>query len=180
MRKLFAISLVSVSVLGLTAGQAAAWWFPLCKPCCKTIHCKQYNAFSPFCCDDLQGCAVAPDAINAYVGAGHPQANFIAGEAGYMGELPVTVNNGVPGGGTIVTAPSPAAPAPSLGNATPPPGFARVLPPNAAPQNVPGAPINAQAAPGWRPWGPGMVNPSGVPSYYPNYQGYGPYNTGNR
>jgi hypothetical protein len=180
MRKVLAISLVSVSVLGLTAGQAAAWWFPLFKPCCKTVHCKQYNAFSPFCCDDLQGCAVWPHAVNAYAGAGYPHANFIAGEGGYLGELPAVGNSGVQGDGTIVTPPPTSAPAPSTGKGTPPAGSAHVLPPGTTPQTVPAVPIYGRTAPTWPAWGPGMVNPSGVPSFYPNSQGFGPNNAGIR
>ncbi|MGE3804602.1 MAG: hypothetical protein AB7K24_08015 [Gemmataceae bacterium] len=65
MKRLFALGVMTVAVLGFSAQSAFAWWpcFPLCgcckkSKCCTTISIKQYNAFTPVCCGSLHcdGC----------------------------------------------------------------------------------------------------------------------------
>src|SRR5688572_2186076 len=59
MKKLLSIAILSVSAVMLSTQEASAWWpFNCCAPCYMKVQCRQYNAFSPFCCDTacFSGC----------------------------------------------------------------------------------------------------------------------------
>src|SRR6516165_11282557 len=57
MKRLFAAAILSVVTVGGTTGSASAWCidhlFHHCHHCCTKICCKQYNAFSPPCCEGV-------------------------------------------------------------------------------------------------------------------------------
>src|ERR1700730_7728826 len=59
MRKFFVIAILGLAGLGFSVEQASAGklcnWC-CCKKCCVKLCAKQYNAFSPFCLDSIQGC----------------------------------------------------------------------------------------------------------------------------
>src|SRR5947209_3752382 len=73
MKKILAITLLSLATLHWTTGQAAAWFFPICGhcKCCKTVCLRQYNAFSAYCLEDgtvippSGSCPAAPPAMAA-------------------------------------------------------------------------------------------------------------------
>jgi len=181
MRKLIAIALFSILGMGLTQGKASAWWEHLCckHKCCLTLTCRQYNAFSPFCCDGA--CGFMPLAQGPSCGNG---GCTYSGDGGCMGELPA------PAG-----APAPAAKAPQHTFAPMPNGptdtaqnFPQAAPMQAYPnqgypvQGYPqGYPVQGYQGQGYQgqgypAYGYGAGYPTGVPSYNPNFAGYGAYN----
>ena len=183
MRKLIAIGLFSIMGLGFTQGKASAWWEKLCccHKCCLTLTCRQYNAFSPFCCDGA--CGFMPIAQGPGCGT---NGCCYAGDGGCLGELPAT---NAPAGKTVTSIPPSYAPLPSGPNGLTADGTQTVpnMPPQAYPaQNYPqqgypvpnypnqGYPVqNYQAypIPGY-----GQGYPTGIPTYNPNLGGYNPYN----
>ncbi len=183
MKKLIAIGLFSIVGLGLTQGTASAWWEKLscCHKCCLTLTCRQYNAFSPFCCDGA--CGFMP--ISQGCGNGGNGCCY-AGDGACLGELPAT--NG-PAGKTVTNIPPSYAPLPSGPNGLTADATqtAPGVPPQTYPtqgypaQNYQGYPVqnyqgyppqNYQAypIPGYQGY------PTGIPAYNPNVGGYGPYN----
>jgi hypothetical protein len=158
MKKLFAIATLSIAAVVLSTGHASAWWEHFCGKCHYKIKvtCKQYNAFSPFCCDGVPMGACSGN-------GGCPAAYSFGGEAGYGGgyvnELPAAAD--LAGGGHVIY---PNAPGGIMqGPATGFPGAGFRIPPGVAAQNAP-------------TWGQPMPNPTGVPSYYPGPMGYAPSN----
>jgi hypothetical protein len=146
MRKLLAISLVGFATVGAGAPRTAAWFGD--HKCCANICCRQYNAFSPFCCDGAVG-----GPMPGYGYGGSPACSFPGGE-GNLGELPA------PGmiGGPVTAAPI-----------TPPAnGAPTARSPIMAPGYIQGWQPGGTARPG-PAWGTGMTNPGGVPGSYPGY-----------
>jgi hypothetical protein len=181
MRKLIAISFVSFVTLGVNVPSASAWWLwdGLCgHGCCAPICCRQYNAFSPFCCEG----AYYP--MPGYGQDGSAACSF-SGDQGYLGELPAAgaMGDAVPNGQAVPPAnnqptnnqpaPGSSAPAPrdnpqTLRPAMPPQAFPTWGTGMMNPGNVPGT------YPGFPSYGP--VNGNGLPSYNPGFTGYGPTN----
>jgi len=155
MKKLLAIALVGVSVLGLASGRAFAWPLRHCWCCCNKgchVNCSQYNAFSPWCCD--YPCP-GPNYGNGNCGYYPPLAAHY-GDNGYASQLPAGASGGAAAANT--------GPATNPGSNPMPAGPAQ---PNA----IQGAP------PGYNQtlfYPTGMARPYGVPSYYPNGMGYAP------
>lgn len=59
MKKFLFVAVLGASALGLGTGTASAWTFRdwWCNRHSPKVHCRQYNAFSPYCCDPLpKGC----------------------------------------------------------------------------------------------------------------------------
>src|SRR5438132_14364389 len=154
MKRMIPVSLVGLVLLGSGGPRASAWW-PWDSLFSNHQCCKQYNAFSPFCCEGPGGCCPMPCS-----GAGGSPACLFPDGQGFLGELPA------PGviAGPAVTAP-----------ATPP---ASVGSPRNSGPTVPRNNVQAiQPGMGPRPgpaWGGGMMNPPGVPGYYPGFMNYGP------
>lgn len=148
MNRILTVFLVGLVSLGSGTGNASAWWpwdaLFSSHDCCMHVRWRQYNAFSPFCCEmadgyyPLAGCG----------SAGSPACSFADGQ-GYLGELPT------PGS---VTGPTTSVPTTVLPNQGMPP----VSP-------LPSSSTNTQAAipnvpgPTWPAWGPGMMNPMMMP-----------------
>jgi hypothetical protein len=158
MKKLSAIAILSVAALVLSQAQASAWWNHFCcNHCCNMkICCKQYNAFSPFCCDMAQGCVP----LGGYAGYGACGAGCAASAypEGSVGQLP---NAAELSGQPMM-----------MGQAGMPgmPGGMFMAPGN-----------NFSMAPqGWQPWGPGMMAPTGVPANYPMFGAPMPASAGQR
>src|SRR5438876_2219634 len=100
MKTIIAVCLICFVTLG--SQKAAAWWpwdTIFNRDCCPRVSCKQYNAFSPFCCE---GGYPMP----GYGYAGSPACSFSDGQ-GYVGELPAP---------TTVADPAMNAPATPLAN----------------------------------------------------------------
>jgi hypothetical protein len=180
MRKLIAIGLFSIVGLGFTQGKASAWWEKLscCHKCCLTLQCRQYNAFSPFCCDGA--CGFMPIAQGP--GCGYGNGSCYAGDGACLGELPAT---NAPAGKTVTNIPPSYAPLPSgpsglTADATqampgiPPQGYpVQNYPQNYPPQNYRAPNYQAYPIPGY-----GQGYPTGIPTYNPNIGNY--YNGGQR
>lgn len=143
---MIAVSLLGWVALGSGASNASAWWpwdaLFSHHDCDGHICCRQYNAFSPFCCEGAVG----------YYDGGSP-ACLYQGDQAYLGELPA------PG---VITGPTRNTPA-TPGNSAPPMvgNNAQAIPPGIGPRPGP-------------VWGPGMMNPTGIPGYYPGFLNYGP------
>jgi hypothetical protein len=158
MRKQFAIALVSLAALGLTSRPASAWWFPCCKSkCCMTLCAKQYNAFSPYCLDSLNGCfPLQGNAANGGCFLGCPTGFSAHAGVACLGELP----QGLAGNATVINGSTQVAPTISGPN-----GSAAVVAPGQNgwfwPNPLPSAPM-----------------PNGTPSYFPVFTG--PTNTPGR
>jgi hypothetical protein len=91
MKKLLATALLGTFALAISPGQASAGWLScLCckKGCTVTLTARQYNAFSPYCFDNLNGCIP----IAGY-GCG-PQGGCAVNGGTCLGELPTTMING--------------------------------------------------------------------------------------
>ncbi len=161
MRKLIAIWAFGFATLGVGAQKASAW--PLLdhlfgrQRCCANSSCRQYNAFSPFCCDGAGGYGPLP----GYPYGASQASSFPSGQA-YLGELPA------PGaiGGQVLNAPA-APPVNGVPTLSSPQGTSS----DSTRAGQPGVPARP-----WPAWGPGMMNPAGVPSYYPGLTGYPPAN----
>jgi len=158
MKKLIAIALFSIIGIGISQGQASAWWEHLCckHKCCLTICCRQYNAFSPFCCDGACGYMPFNPACGqggCGVGCSYPAGSCCPGELPAATEAGKTAVNNVPGFG----APQQVAPAP-----------------------LPSAGAPANPAQGFGAYGAGSAYPSGVPAYNSGFTGYMPWNNGGR
>lgn len=137
MKKFAAIALFGIVSVAFSASSASASWldgFCCTKKCKITLNCRQYNAFSPFCCEPAHGCCPMQGCMPfAGCNGGACPADACQGAPVIMGET--------------------------------------VTPPAAAP-----AVQSAPPAAAWRSWAPGMMNPSGVPSYYPVLTGNVPGN----
>jgi hypothetical protein len=85
MKKLLTLGLLSLAALAFTTGSASAWpFFGKCNQCCTTICLRQYNAFSPICCGDVNmGCC--PINLNGCCRFGMGGGNQCYGGAGYGG-----------------------------------------------------------------------------------------------
>jgi hypothetical protein len=85
MKKLCTVAFLGLFGLGLTAQSASAWWWT--NWCCEKhgpkIHCRQYNAFSPYCCGPLP---------HGYCWEGNHHQDCCDGDShgGYVGE-PVVI-----------------------------------------------------------------------------------------
>lgn len=169
MKKLLALGLLSVAALGLATAPASAWWpcFPLCgskccSKCCVPVCCRQYNAFSPPCCDTC-----CP--INFGGGGGCCPSNQTCcvggGDACCLGQLPA------PGALAMPAMAAPAAAAPS---------FQAPLPSAAGPSAYANPmPWNPYA--GYNPYAMGL-QPAGYMPMMPSAPYQAPYywNTGGR
>jgi hypothetical protein len=159
MRRVITGALLGFAVLGWHASNASAW--PLESlfrnhGCCAKICCKQYNAFSPFCCEGVAGSGGMP-------GYGDDSAGYcLAGDQGYVGDLPAPGANGTPVPNAPAGAPTNGKPATGASTAAPR-GAVQLPLAGAAPQPLPA-------------WGSGFVNPPSAPGYYPGFTGYGPVN----
>jgi hypothetical protein len=87
MKKLFAASLLSLTVWALTTPDASAWWgFGHCcgRHCYSySICCRPYNAFTPVCFGNLycDGCCMPPNGMwQSACGQGNPWAGCGAGQ----------------------------------------------------------------------------------------------------
>lgn len=164
MKKLLAATFLSL----LAAGPAAAWpWDCCCKKCMLTVHCRQYNAFSPFCCDMgcVSGCPGGPQGCFPY-NPGYPAGPY-HGPHGYAG--PIDYQGPIDGhhGGVLVTPGAEKAPAtaPTMPNA-----------PMPAPKTTPPA---AGAPMGMMPYYAPVQRAGYLPSYNPAQAGYPmPYGMG--
>jgi hypothetical protein len=186
MKKFSTVAFLGIAGLGLHAGQASALWpfsnhAPGCDKCGMTLHCRQYNAFSPFCCDTacysgghacLQGCAPFAGGPWGYAQGGH-DGHVISGGSTTTGETTTdpAKPSGTSSGGDApkFTAPMPTpAPRPP----SPPPGPATQAPmpfPNAFYRPVANMPYH----PGYAPQ---MGYAPQYPQFAPQYpqMGYGP------
>jgi hypothetical protein len=192
MKKLIAIALFSILGLGLTQGKASAWWEHLCchHKCCLTLTCRQYNAFSPFCCDGA--CGFMPLSQGPSCGNGCTYS----GDGACLGELPATATP-APGKASVAVPPS-YGPMPYGPNGVPADAgqnFANAVPPQNYPQQgyavqgypPQGYPVQGypqgypqQGYQGYPANGYGAGYPTGVPAYNPNFAGYGAWNGGRR
>ncbi len=149
MKKILAVAALAAAALGFSAGRANAHWFSClscCNKCSVTIHCKQYNAFSPFCCDNMSGCMPC----NGGACAAGPVGPACVGGACMGGELPAFAN-----GGNLLLPPGAQA------------GGTYILPPGA--QIPAGAQlVNPGAITG------GVANLNGTPTFYNGLHGYTP------
>jgi hypothetical protein len=176
MKKLLAVTLVSVSVLGLVSGRAFAWPIRHCWHCNRGcdchICCTQYNAFSPWCCNFP---APAPS-------CGH-------GESGYYPPLAASFGdngyaNHLPSGAQGATSPAYAGPVgapgynsmPMYSNTAPSqPSAVQGTPPGYNPMpSYPTSLVHPGGTPSYYPGATGYPSPYGVPSNYPGGMGYGP------
>ena len=162
MRKLIPISTAIFIVLGVGAEKASAWWLldkVFCHHgCCGNVCVKQYNAFSPFCCEG----SVPYNPYPGYFGGGSAALSF-AGGAGYPGELPAPgtfagQNLNVSNVSTSIAGPPTVGPVamPTQANGAAP------IPPGISPRI-------------WNPWAAGVPNPNGVPGYYSGFNLFNPY-----
>ncbi len=155
MRKNIFFAMLGLGALALLPGSASAWWLAdcCCHKCCVKLCAKQYNAFSPFCLDSLQGCLPLQGGCGNGGFCGGPScgpACSYPDGGGYMGELPPA---SAPGAHVL----APSAQTPTTTTAGP------------AAYGVP-----MMAAPGM---GAMAMPPSGVPSYYTGFTpsaGYAP------
>jgi hypothetical protein len=164
MKRFFAIALLGLAALGLGSGRASAWWWSHCcgHKCGITLTATQYNAFSPYCLDSLHGCLPLAG-LAAQVAGPECGGAACSMQGGYcLGELPAPGTiTGHASAGDAVAGPALSAP---VANGP------QVVPPTTAQAPLPqGAPAQA-----WPTWGPGMVNPSGVPGYFPANMGNRP------
>lgn len=184
MNKIVTLSLVGFTALGLGIPRASAWWLFDCNHCCAKICCRQYNAFSPFCC-----CAPGGGYFPAGYACGGSPACGYPGAQGYVSELPGPETTGAPGTNGTETPPANNGSNPSSSVAAPGQNT-QPVPPGAVPHPLP-------------PWGAGAANPTapgaypgssvygmpsnnsgfpvygpanGSPSYYPSYPSFGPAN----
>jgi hypothetical protein len=174
MKKLLAITLVTVSVLGLASGRAFAWPIRHCWCCnkCCNISCTQYNAFSPWCCN----CPCPTPSWGPGPSGYYPPLAASFGDNGYANHLP----SGTQGG----TAPVYVGPAGTPGyNSTPTytnapasqPSAVQGTPPGYNPMpSYPTGLIHPSGTPSYYPGAMGYPSPYGAPSYYPGAMGYGP------
>jgi hypothetical protein len=148
MKKLFTLTLLGLAGLALTAGQASAGWLFHCGcKCYVNLRCKQYNAFSPYCCEFVPACSSAPVYVpNPAWSGGCPGGACYAGGPSYPGAVAVAPS--LPGSPTA--APAPTAPATNGYMAASQP--MHTLPPQA-----------------WQNWNPNWMNPTSMPSNYPGY-----------
>jgi hypothetical protein len=160
MRKLIAVSLVSFAILGADVRTASAWCLLDAlggHGCCAHICCRQYNAFSPFCCEGAAGYCPMP----GYGYGGSPGCSF-SGDQGYLGELPTLGTTAEPAVNGQALPPANTQPAPNSSVPTPRENT-QALRPAIPPQTFPA-------------WGGGMTNPGNVSGPYLSYPGYGPVN----
>jgi hypothetical protein len=154
MKTMSAVFLVGFVTLGSGAQKASAWWpwdAIFHNDCCPRICCKQYNAFSPFCCEGF-------NPVPGYGYGGSPACAFSDGQ-GYLGELPAPGTVAGPATNTPATPPANVGTAPNSSATAP--GNAQV--------SQPGVPVRT-----WPAWGPGMMNPAGVPGFQPGFMNHGP------
>jgi hypothetical protein len=160
MRKLIAVSVVSFVLLGADVGTASAWW-PFDglfgHGCCAQVCCRQYNAFSPYCCEGAAGCYPMPGS-----GCDGSPGYTCSGDQGYLGELPTLGTTGDPTPSGQAIPPATTQPAPSSSAPTPRENTQAVRP-AIPPQTFPA-------------WGGAMMNPGNVPGSYSGYPVYGPLN----
>jgi hypothetical protein len=138
MRKFFALALLGLAGLGLATGRASAWWFHCCHHCTITIKCKQYNAFSPYCCDGA--CGYVPP--QPYPTCPQGGSCYFPGGNGCLGELPSSAQ--------VISDHS---------------AHAATAPTSAAPMTAPPM-IAGPAGQPRQPWGPGMTNPAPAPGFW--------------
>jgi hypothetical protein len=148
MKRFLSAAVVSLAVYGFAANQSSAGWLHHCE-CTQqytvTVTCRQYNAFSPFCCD--QGSVKTHHCLHGHCGHGGCCAQAYSPENGCdscLGELPAVEPHGA---------------------AT---GFQNGM--HDIPAQMPSAPPNQ----GWSGWGPGMMNPETQSFNFPMNQGFAP------
>jgi hypothetical protein len=141
MKKLFTLTLLGLAGLALTAGSASAGWTFHCGcKCYVNLRCKQYNAFSPYCCEFMPAYCPAP----CYV----PNPAFFNGHAG----------DGCYGGacvGEVTGAPVATVPGSN--------GYV------AANQTLPTVPMQTLPQQAWQNVNPAWMHPTSMPSNYPGY-----------
>jgi hypothetical protein len=165
MNRFLSLAILGLASLGFSTRPASAWWFHdcCCDHCCQVkLCCRQYNAFSPFCCDMGTGCFPFNQA-NGSCGMDCGSATCFPGSNGCLGSLPATSET--PGQATV-TGPT----APSTGTPT---YTGPIMPPNS---NTPAMPMPSSAVQGWPTFAPGMMYQGGAPSYYPGFTGFVPAN----
>ncbi len=152
MNKILTVFLVGLVSLGSGTQTASAWWpwdaLFSNHDCCGHVRWRQYNAFSPFCCEMADG--YYP--MTGMGSAGSPACSFADGQ-GYLGELPT------PG---TVSGPTTNVPTTVLPNQGTPP-----LSPLPSSSTNTQAAIPSLPAPTWPAWGPGMMNPAAMPGWGP-------------
>ena len=173
MKKPLTMSVLGFVILGACVQKASAWGF-LDHRCCGNICCKQYNAFSPFCCATPNGTYPVPG--HGYGGA--PALSF-PGAGGNLGELPDP--NMMGGAAPDASAAPPVYNGPFPNSANPVPGngpqaFQQGVPPRPWPNGpaMMNSPGYTPAYPGFMAYGPAN-GPAAAP-YYPGFSGYGPVN----
>jgi len=134
MKKFIALAVLSVAGLGMSVGQASAWWFYhyCCNKCCTTICLQPYNAFSPVCCGNLACNGCCP--MNITQGCGAPNWGYNSG--GWGGSCGATGYDGCVDGSCSVgqlpildaTQQKTPAPATSAPTTTPAPAFQGPMP----------------------------------------------------
>jgi hypothetical protein len=90
MKKLVVIAVLGMAALALTSSNASAGWlkcWPCKHHCVMSLTCTQYNAFSPYCCDQANGCVPLQAFANACNGS-NCGASCVGGAC--LGELPAT------------------------------------------------------------------------------------------
>jgi hypothetical protein len=155
------ILVLGLVVFGLTTGQASAeWlsWLTSKHKCYVTLKCKQYNAFSPYCCDDVPADVIA-------AGQGHPWWRSAVFAAGVSGECLTDLPSSAPLGENMVWE----------GPASPPTAGMPLYsgpPLNSNPAGITSVPDQARpyAAPNT------LAPPNAVPSYSPTFLRYAPLN----
>jgi hypothetical protein len=172
MKRLFAITFLSLATFGVPSQRASAWW-PFhcsCHSCKMTIHCKQYNAFSPFCCDTacFAGCAGGPNGCmpfnGGYNGGYHGPIGYHGHEGADLGHEPHVI---APGGEAATDPAKPAGTPPNAPNPTAKPATPAPMGPTSMmrPYGMPYAPVQRTGYP--QPYG-GYPNP-----YAQQGMGYG-------
>jgi hypothetical protein len=151
MKRFFAITILGLASLGIAAQQVSAGWLlhHCCQHCCLKVCAKQYNAFSPYCIDSLNGCCPA-QGLAAIAGAncGYGQGpGFAYQDGGACQELPA------PGHVDGSAAVAPPAGAVSSGTSFMVPGGTQLLTPGATSQAIP------MVSPGMTP-GNMIINPA--------------------
>jgi hypothetical protein len=94
MKKLFVIAVLGTAALAMTSAKASAGWLHCwsCKHhCVMSLTCTQYNAFSPFCCDQANGCVPLQAFANACNGS-NCGPSCVGGAC--LGELPAPAAGG--------------------------------------------------------------------------------------